>query len=183
MFGTHVRSPRLPRTGALLFVAGVTGIFGCAGAPDAARDKQGQEAGQATTPPPTTAERTASPAPVESAAPTTSPAEAAPTAVASSRTTSAKTAPQNADQAADPQNTNNTPSSDGPIGVAACDKYISLMRRCLNRMDPTARSATETSFDQTVDAWKLAASQGPVYKEVLAQGCEAAVAALPPTCK
>ena len=69
------------------------------------------------------------------------------------------------------------------IGIQACDDYISKMEACLGKMDPAAKAATETSFKQTRDAWKAAAAQGGAAKDALKQGCEAAVAAIPPTCK
>jgi hypothetical protein len=69
------------------------------------------------------------------------------------------------------------------IGIEACDKYISTMEACLSKMDPAAKAATEQSFKQTRDAWKQAAAQGGAAKDALKQGCEAAVAAIPPTCK
>lgn len=69
------------------------------------------------------------------------------------------------------------------IGIAACDDYITKMEACLGKMDPAAKAATEQSFKQTRDAWKAAAAQGGAAKDALKQGCEAAVAAIPPTCK
>ena len=69
------------------------------------------------------------------------------------------------------------------IGVQACDDYITKMEACMGKMDPAAKTATETSFKQTRDAWKAAAAQGGAAKDALKQGCEAAVAAIPPTCK
>lgn len=69
------------------------------------------------------------------------------------------------------------------IGIQACDDYITKMEACLGKMDPAAKAATETSFKQTRDAWKAAAAQGGAAKDALKQGCEAAVAAIPPTCK
>jgi hypothetical protein len=69
------------------------------------------------------------------------------------------------------------------IGIQACDDYITKMEACLGKMDPAAKAATETSFKQTRDAWKAAAAQGGAAKDALKQGCEAAVAAIPPNCK
>ena len=69
------------------------------------------------------------------------------------------------------------------IGIQACDDYITKMEACIGKMDPAAKTATETSFKQTRDAWKAAAAQGGAAKDALKQGCEAAVAAIPPTCK
>lgn len=69
------------------------------------------------------------------------------------------------------------------IGIQACDDYITKMEACLGKMDPAAKAATEQSFKQTRDAWKAAAAQGGAAKDALKQGCEAAVAAIPPTCK
>lgn len=69
------------------------------------------------------------------------------------------------------------------IGIQACDDYITKMEACLGKMDPAAKTATEASFKQTRDAWKAAAAQGGAAKDALKQGCEAAVAAIPPNCK
>ena len=69
------------------------------------------------------------------------------------------------------------------VGIQACDDYITKMEACLGKMDPAAKAATETSFKQTRDAWKAAAAQGGAAKDALKQGCEAAVAAIPPNCK
>lgn len=69
------------------------------------------------------------------------------------------------------------------IGIQACDDYITKMEACLGKMDPAAKAATEASFKQTRDAWKSAAAQGGAAKDALKQGCDAALAAIPPNCK
>jgi hypothetical protein len=69
------------------------------------------------------------------------------------------------------------------IGIQSCDDYITKMEACLGKMDAATKSATETSFKQTRDAWKQAAAQGGAAKDALKQGCDAALAAIPPTCK
>ncbi len=70
------------------------------------------------------------------------------------------------------------------IGIQACDDYVTKMEACRDKMDPASLAAVETSFKQTRDAWKAAAAQGGAAKDArLKQGCEAAVAAIPPNCK
>lgn len=70
----------------------------------------------------------------------------------------------------------------GPIGIWECDTYLLKMEACVERMDPAAKSTSETSFKQTRAAWQAAVRSG-ADRELLRQGCEAAVAAIPPTCK
>ncbi len=70
----------------------------------------------------------------------------------------------------------------GPIGIWACDTYLLKMEVCIAKMDPAARSTTETSFKETRAAWQAAVRSGANIG-LLQQGCEAAVAAIPPTCR
>lgn len=65
----------------------------------------------------------------------------------------------------------------GPIGIWACDTYLLKMEVCIAKMDPAARSTTETSFKETRAAWQAAVRSGANIG-LLQQGCEAAVAAI-----
>lgn len=68
------------------------------------------------------------------------------------------------------------------VGIQACDDYITKMEACMAK-DATTKAAMEQSFKTTRDAWKQAAAQGGAAKDALKQGCDAALAAIPPTCK
>jgi len=74
------------------------------------------------------------------------------------------------------------PVSCGPIGIWACDVYLAKMEPCIARMDPAGRGPSEASFKQTREAWQAAKRSG-ANQELLQQACEAAVAAIPQTCK
>lgn len=77
---------------------------------------------------------------------------------------------------------NRMPVICGPIGIWACDVYLAKMEPCIARMDPAGRGPSEASFKQTRDAWQAAKRSG-ADQELLQQACEAAVAAIPQTCK
>lgn len=68
------------------------------------------------------------------------------------------------------------------IGVAECDDYVSVMEICLTKIDPAARAATATAFQQTRDAWRAAAKSGGAARDALRDGCLAALNAVPASC-
>jgi hypothetical protein len=74
--------------------------------------------------------------------------------------------------------------SGGEIGVAECDEYITKMRACLDKMPAEAKAATQQGFEQSIAAWKQAASN-EAAKAGLATGCKSALDALAqnPACK
>ena len=75
-----------------------------------------------------------------------------------------------------------TTTTTGSVGVAECDQYITDMTACLGTMDAATKAAMESSFKQTADAWRAAAST-PEGKAGLQRGCKAALDAIPANCK
>ena len=74
--------------------------------------------------------------------------------------------------------------SGGEIGIAECDEYVTKMRACLEKMPAEAKAATQQGFEQSITAWKQAASN-EAAKAGLASGCKSALDALAqnPVCK
>ena len=75
------------------------------------------------------------------------------------------------------------PSGDS-IGVTECDEYVTKMRACLDKMPAEAQAASKSGFEQSIAAWKQAASN-EAAKPGLASACKAALDALSqnPVCK
>ncbi len=69
------------------------------------------------------------------------------------------------------------------VGIPQCDEYISKMSACLKKMSPGEKAATEDSLKKTIDSWKTAMAQGGASRDALKQGCETALAQVPPSCK
>ncbi len=69
----------------------------------------------------------------------------------------------------------------GSIGVPECDDYIKKMEACIATADPAAKSAMETGFKSTRDAWAQAAAV-PETKGTLASSCSAMLASIPTNC-
>ena len=74
--------------------------------------------------------------------------------------------------------------SGGEIGVAECDEYVTKMRACLDKMPAEAKAASQSGFEQSINAWKQAASN-EASKAGLASACKSALDALAqnPVCK
>jgi hypothetical protein len=74
--------------------------------------------------------------------------------------------------------------SGGEIGVAECDDYVSKMKACLDKMPAEAKAASQSAFDQSINAWKQAAGT-EAGKQGLATACKAALDAIAqnPMCK
>ncbi len=72
----------------------------------------------------------------------------------------------------------------GEIGVAECDEYVTKMRACLDKMPAEAKGASQGAFDQSIAAWKQAASN-EASRAGLATACKAALDAVSqnPMCK
>ena len=72
----------------------------------------------------------------------------------------------------------------GEIGVAECDEYVTKMRACLDKMPAEAKQASQSGFEQSINAWKQAAANDAA-KPGLASACKAALDALAqnPACK
>ena len=70
------------------------------------------------------------------------------------------------------------------IGVPECDDYVSKMRACLDKMPAEAKGASQGAFEQSISAWKQAASN-EASKAGLATACKAALDAIAqnPMCK
>ena|SRR5687768_849981 len=70
------------------------------------------------------------------------------------------------------------------IGVPECDEYATKMRACLDKMPAETQAASKTGFEQSMAAWKQAASN-EAAKPGLASACKAALDALAqnPVCK
>ncbi len=74
--------------------------------------------------------------------------------------------------------------SGGEIGVAECDDYVAKMRACLDKMPAEAKQASQSGFEQSINAWKQAAST-EAGKQGLATACKSALDAIAqnPMCK
>src|SRR5262245_61789247 len=72
----------------------------------------------------------------------------------------------------------------GDIGVAECDDYVAKMRACLDKMPAEAKGPSQSAFEQSITAWKQAASN-EASKPGLATACKAALDAIAqnPMCK
>ena len=72
----------------------------------------------------------------------------------------------------------------GDIGVAECDDYVSKMKACMDKMPAEAKAASQSAFDQSINAWKQAAGT-EAGKQGLATACKAALDAIAqnPMCK
>jgi hypothetical protein len=94
-----------------------------------------------------------------------------------------KKEPMMAEEKKDPPAEAAAPSG-GEIGVAECDEYVTKMRACLEKMPAEAKAATQQGFEQSITAWKQAASN-EAAKAGLATGCKSALDALAqnPVCK
>src|SRR4051812_47343779 len=75
-----------------------------------------------------------------------------------------------------------TGTAAGSIGIAECDAYIQKMEACFAK-DSNIKDALQSSFAQARDVWKAAAAKGDATKSGLKQGCQAALATIPPVCK
>ena len=77
-----------------------------------------------------------------------------------------------------------TGGTGGEIGVAECDEYVTKMRACLDKMPAEAKAASQSGFEQSINAWKQAASN-EAAKPGLASACKSALDALAqnPVCK
>lgn len=65
--------------------------------------------------------------------------------------------------------------TEGQIGVAECDEYISKVQKCVSEKVPAAaQDMLKESFQKNIDAWKAAAAT-PEGKQGLAVGCKAAL--------
>ena len=64
-------------------------------------------------------------------------------------------------------------TSSGPVGIPECDEYITKYKKCIEAKVPeAARESMMDAMDQSVKAWKEAAS-GPMRKN-LGEACKAA---------
>jgi hypothetical protein len=70
------------------------------------------------------------------------------------------------------------------IGIAECDDYVTKMRACIEKMPAEVQAATKSSFDQSIAAWKQAATN-EAAKSGVQTACKTAADALAqnPACK
>src|SRR5688500_3774239 len=70
----------------------------------------------------------------------------------------AKKEPQMAEEAKKEEPAEAAAPSGDSIGVPECDDYVTKMRACLDKMPAEAQAASKTGFEQSIAAWKQAAS-------------------------
>jgi hypothetical protein len=63
----------------------------------------------------------------------------------------------------------------GDVGVAACDRYLEIVRGCMAKLPEAASTQFEAGIQSALDAWKKMAAEGDATRSALETACKQAL--------